>query len=124
MLYVQCLLHTCRGAETTSSVPLRYHQLTTTNFIVRDEAATDVNIRGKLQLLQLTTNVDIHCHVICWRPKRLPSMQMKKINFFIHEIFQIKPCKHFIKYVLSFYVKYRSVQARFQKYFLKHACKL
>ena len=30
----------CKGAETTCSVPLRYHQLTTTNFVVRDDETT------------------------------------------------------------------------------------
>jgi len=49
----------CKGAETTCSVPLRYHQLTTTNLSFEI-----------MQQLQLNSYVDIHCHDIWWKPNR------------------------------------------------------
>ena len=45
-------IYYCKGAETTVSVPLRYHQLTTTiNLIVRDEATIIATYRECRHLL-------------------------------------------------------------------------
>jgi len=74
----------CKGAEITFSVPLRYHQVTTTNFIVWDGA----------------TNT---AYYVCRHPlphhlmeaKRSFISHMKETNFFIHEISQNQAiCKH------------------------------
>ena len=79
IIYLYC--YNCKGAETTFYVPLRYHQLTTTNFIVRDDATSTIYHVCRHPLSRHLTEAK----------KKLPSTQMKKMDFFAHEIFQIKP---------------------------------
>jgi len=81
MLLSSWLLIRCKGAESTFSVPLRYHQLTTISLIFRDDATSTIYYVCRHPLSR---------HVMEAK-KKLPSTQMKKVNFFTQEIFQIKP---------------------------------
>jgi len=80
----------CKGAETkvfltsagyTLYVPRTNQRFTTTIFIVCDEATFQAVM---ISWLPLTAYVDIHCHVILRKPKKLHSMQKMKTNFFIY----------------------------------------
>jgi len=109
----------CKRAETTISVPLRYHQPTFNTTV----SSSMKNRYSKPQQLPLTANVDIHCHVIWRKPKEASFQAKEEDKLHPRKIPNQATCKQFTTLcLLSFSIRQLSFcPSTLPKISLKHA---